>query len=294
MLIERSGFQLYTQVGAGRELARIRREAGFKQPTRGPLGPHFARLIGETGMLAASFGVGEISFVEVSQISLIEQIGIRFKTLPAGTFRFQGVDGVAFKGCQMAETPLTNGQFRELLVLKPSELAKIVANPQARLEKSLSAVDPNHRDEAEDCPMVYLNATEFAALLEVRLPNEIEWERAAAGTTGRVYSFGDEFDSSKATFDGQGTRSVYAHKDAATPEGILDLSGNIWEWGSNYHGDIDLSDPSIPKLPESGTYRALRGGSWCSDSPDFLQAAYRDDDRPGIQDDCIGGRFAKD
>lgn len=198
--------------------------------------------------------------------------------LPAGEFIFQGVSGVMFKGGKIAETEVTNGQFRELFRLKPEELSRMVENPQELLEKSLSAVDPNHRDEAENCPLVYVNQMEaegIARLLGKRLPTELEQERAMTFTDGRAYPFGNEFDRNKVTFDGKGTRSVYAHKDGASLEGILDLAGNVWEWSGSWYGEIDLSDPKSLKLPESGQYKALRGGSWCFNDPDNLRGDSR-------------------
>lgn len=224
-------------------------------------------------------------------------LGIKLIEIATGEFVFQGVKGVSLKGFRIAETELTNSQFGKLLELKPEELARIVENPQGRLEKSLSAVDPDYKGEAEDCPMVFLSQKEsagIAELLGIRLLTELEWERAAAGQTGRAYSFGDQFGNNKATFDGRGTRSVHAHRDAATPEGVLDLSGNVWEWTSSNWGNIDLTNPKNPKLPQSGEYKVLRGGSWFSINRAVLRVAYRGDLHPGSQVSEIGVRFAED
>ncbi|HVN67710.1 MAG TPA: SUMF1/EgtB/PvdO family nonheme iron enzyme, partial [Candidatus Sulfotelmatobacter sp.] len=130
-----------------------------------------------------------------------------------------------------------------------------------------------------DCPLVFTDMQEeegIAKLLGKRLPTELEWERAAAYTDGRRYPFGNEFDEGRVTFMTRGTRSVYAHRNGASPEGVLDLSGNVWERLSTPDGEIDLTDPKQPKFAETGESMVLRGGSWCCISPGVLCGGFRD------------------
>ena len=101
----------------------------------------------------------------------------------------------------------------------------------------------------------------------VRLPTEYEWERAARGTKGREYAWGDTFDKNKvncaafwnqkddasyAENDNAGTSIVGQFKDGNTPEGLCDLSGNVWEWTNSWY-------------EKEQTNRTLRGGSWYHD-----------------------------
>jgi formylglycine-generating enzyme required for sulfatase activity len=85
-----------------------------------------------------------------------------------------------------------------------------------------------------------------------RLPSEIEWEYAAAGQEGRVYPWGSAEPKPKlANYGGNegATTPVGRYPEGATPVGLYDMAGNVWEWQENWREDITGA-------------RALRGGSW--------------------------------
>jgi formylglycine-generating enzyme required for sulfatase activity len=102
---------------------------------------------------------------------------------------------------------------------------------------------------------------EYVALdpgtFRVRLPSEEEWERAARGTDGRAYPWGDEFDVYRANTEesdveegyGIQTTAVCTYPQGVSPEGGWDMSGNVWEWTGSLYAE--------------GSERfVLRGGSW--------------------------------
>ncbi len=139
-----------------------------------------------------------------------------------------------------------------------------------------------------DHPVVYVSWNDVVAyaawLAQVtgqpwRLPTEAEWEKAARGTDGRIYPWGNTWDKTRAnTSDGgPGTTTpvgAYADKGDASPYGAHDLSGNVWEWCSSLSQSYPYNpDDGRENLQSTGN-RVLRGGSWGS-TPGLARAAYR-------------------
>ncbi|MBE2201549.1 MAG: SUMF1/EgtB/PvdO family nonheme iron enzyme [Anaerolinea sp.] len=99
-----------------------------------------------------------------------------------------------------------------------------------------------------------------------RLPNEAEWEAAARGQTRREYAYGSGYDAGRCnTFETQIRRTtpVGVFPGGQTPEGIADLSGNVWEWTSSQYRPYRYDPTDGRKDPEDAeARRVLRGGSF--------------------------------
>jgi formylglycine-generating enzyme required for sulfatase activity len=132
--------------------------------------------------------------------------------------------------------------------------------------------------------MAYCNWWSEKTGAPVTLPSEAEWEKAARGTEGRIYPWGDVFDKSKDNTSETGagkTTPVGSYSPASdSPYGCTDMAGNVWEWTRSKKESYPYKADDGRENLEGNTIRVVRGGSWGSNQV-HARASYRHRLRPG-------------
>ncbi len=237
--------------------------------------------------------------------------------VPGGTFQMGDPQGdanetpkmVTVGPFQMMQREVTNRQFSEFVAATGHRTdgertgSGYVWGRSWRLSKGADWRHPDGADSSikgkADHPVVQVSAGDAAAYCAwrgLRLPDEKEWEFAARGTDGRRYPWGNdrpfEEQSRRGNFgtaaccapdrsDGyERTAPVGTYPSGASPYGLLDMAGNVWEWTSS-------------RFPGEPDHVVLRGGGWGNNSY-CLRASYRHGNPPQIGLNMVGIRCARD
>lgn len=147
---------------------------------------------------------------------------------------------------------------------------------------------PDHKFSSAkaDHPVVNIswhNAVAYCKSIGKRLPTEEEWEKAARGTDGRYYPWGEDFDDAFLNSSEGGkndTVAIGGYADGKSPYGLNDMSGNVREWTANWH-NLDHK-----------VYKVIRGGGYLDGEEDVYTFSVR----KSIPDDIkayVGFRCAK-
>jgi len=231
------------------------------------------------------------------------------------------------------QTEVTNARYAAFLNQLLSEITVVSNNHVFLGYEMISDLDCTDCDDWEDQitwdgskfyalsayqnhPVTMVNwygAQAYCELTGRRLPTEAEWEKAARGKNSLIYPWGDNFDCKNGNFDdetiidnytvpgGEGcdgydqAAPVGSFPEGVSPYGVLDLSGNVWEWvsdwyESNYYSGLISNNPIGPLY---GTERVLRGGAWF-DSDLSARSCSRHARPPNYFKNYIGFRCAHD
>ncbi len=188
-------------------------------------------------------------------------------------------------------TPVTNAQYLAFVEATGTAVPRVwpgLIYPEGQAEYPIVAVSW-HSARA------YCAWLSEVTGLTCRLPTEAEWERAARGDDSRTYPWGNDFNPFRVNTAEAFTRGptpVHLHSPASdSPFGVMNLSGNVWEWTSSrlmpypYDPAGGREDPQAPGL------RVVRGGAWMY-SRRLARCAVREGAPPDISSNTTGFRIA--
>jgi serine/threonine-protein kinase len=201
------------------------------------------------------------------------------RLIPAGEFLFGADNDVALpiERPEGFESPnprqaLTLGDYYMDVTEVPNSVYKQFCDATGRPYPQPSYFDPTYFDTKPDHPVVgiaFTDAEAFAEWAGKRLPTEQEWEKAARGADARIYPWGNSLPTRNANTDGahdgsEHPAAVTSHPEGASPYGLLNMTGNVWEWTAS------LYQPSSREVQQRVEAWKQVGVTWKSGAPWFV------------------------
>lgn len=189
---------------------------------------------------------------------IIDDYGVEMVLVPEGEFTMGSDIGPS------VEQP-AHKVFLDTYYIDKFEVTNVqykVCVEEGVCEQPTDATNFNNSDYAQH-PVVWVDwnmARTYCEWRGARLPTEAEWEKAARGTDGRTYPWGEKLDSTYANYGKRinNTTSVGEYPKGVSPYGAYDMAGNVWEWVDSWYDAYPGNEASETDF--GTTYRSIRGG----------------------------------
>ncbi|MEK7761082.1 MAG: SUMF1/EgtB/PvdO family nonheme iron enzyme [Nitrospirota bacterium] len=224
--------------------------------------------------------------------------------IPAGEFWMGSPNGVG--------APDEHPRHRVYLDAYYMDRFEVTVSRYTESMQSTGRQDPRYWKQVKtgkhsDLPVIgvdWHDAEAYCRWVGKRLPTEAEWEKAARGTDGRTYPWGNNKPTTRlGNFMKKTLANAYderlapaeSYEEGQSPYGLHHMAGNVWEWTADWYDEhfYAASPQRNPTGPLTGTYKVIRGGSW-DDEPVDVRSAYRGKYQPMERYDNIGFRCAQD
>jgi eukaryotic-like serine/threonine-protein kinase len=226
--------------------------------------------------------------------------GMTMVYIPAGEFTMGSPEGVGFddehpehhvylSGYWIDQTEVTNAMYEKCVK------ARVCLSPMKYSSPTHDSYYEN--PQYDNYPVIYMfwiYAKTYCKWAGRELPTEAQWEKAARGTDGRTYPWGNtlpNIDLSNSSSNVGDTSKVGSYPGGASPYGALDMAGNVLEWVADWYGNYPSERVTDPQGPSTGDERVLRGGSW-SNNANRVRSIYRFKYTPEFTLDLYGFRCA--
>jgi len=285
--LRRASLHFRTALDEGRRELAARREALEAERENEDARAEVERLAREASQREGS------DVASLPPVSASERAEVKLVTVPAGTFLY-GCNGIVDRQCPPSEPA---GQRAEVAAFR-------IDRTEVRVSEFRSCVDsgacdppaadsgcnwetPGRGDHPVNC-IDWDQAAGYCSWVGKRLPTEQEWEKAARGTDGRTYPWGNEGASCDVAVMSSGagggcgessTAPVGSRDSGRSPYGLFDMAGNVLEWTGTLH-------------ESGGEARVLRGGSWQNDAS-AVRSSHREGALPSLRHESVGFRCAQ-